>query len=230
MDHTILHCDLNGFYAAVECLHRPELKDVPMAVGGDVEKRHGIILAKNELAKKFGVTTAETVWQARQKCPGLVLVPEGRLVFASMTVEENLSSVFAPAAAPGRRVYSREDIYELFPRLGERCRHLGAQLSGGERQMLGIGRALMMGPRVLLLDEPSIGLAPKLVSQVLDTMRTLAASGLAILLVEQNVRAAMAVVDRLVLLERGRVVLQGRAAEVGNDPRIAQAYLGATAV
>ena len=96
--------------------------------------------------------------------------------------------------------------------------------------MLGIGRALMMGPRVLLLDEPSIGLAPKLVSQVLETMRTLAASGLAILLVEQNVRAAMAVVDRLVLLERGRVVLQGPAAQVGDDPRIAQAYLGADAV
>jgi branched-chain amino acid transport system ATP-binding protein len=161
---------------------------------------------------------------------GLVLVPEGRLVFASMTVEENLSSAFAPVAAPGRRVYSREEIYELFPRLGERCRHLGSQLSGGERQMLGIGRALMMGPRVLLLDEPSIGLAPKLVSQVLETMRTLAASGLAILLVEQNVRAAMAVVDRLVLLERGRVVLQGPAAQVGDDPRIAQAYLGADAV
>jgi len=160
---------------------------------------------------------------------GLVLVPEGRLVFGRMTVKENLSSVFAPAAAPGRRVYGREEIYELFPRLGERCQHLGSQLSGGERQMLGIGRALMMGPRVLLLDEPSIGLAPKLVLQVLDTMRTLAASGLAILLVEQNVRAAMAVVDRLVLLERGRVVLQGPAREVGDDPRIAEAYLGATA-
>ena len=170
-------------------------------------------------------------WSTHERIrAGLVLVPEGRLVFASMTVEENLSIAFAPAPAPGRRVYSREEIYELFPRLGERCRHLGAQLSGGERQMLGIGRALMMGPRVLLLDEPSIGLAPKLVSQVLDTMRTLAASGLAILLVEQNVRAAMAVVDRLVLLERGRVVLQGPAAEVGNDPRIAQAYLGAAAV
>lgn len=160
---------------------------------------------------------------------GLVLVPEGRLVFGRMTVEENLSSVFAPAAAPGRRAYAREEIYELFPRLGDRCQHLGSQLSGGERQMLGIGRALLMGPRVLLLDEPSIGLAPKLVSQVLDTMRTLAASGLAILLVEQNVRAAMAVVDRLVLLERGRVVLQGPAREVGDDPRIAEAYLGAAA-
>ena len=146
-----------------------------------------------------------------------------------MTVEENLSSAFSTVSAPGRRVYSRQEIYDLFPRLGERRQHLGSQLSGGERQMLGIGRALMMGPRVLLLDEPSIGLAPKLVSQVLDTMRTLAASGLAILLVEQNVRAAMAVVDRLVLLERGRVVLQGPAAQVGDDPRIAQAYLGATA-
>jgi branched-chain amino acid transport system ATP-binding protein len=160
---------------------------------------------------------------------GLVLVPEGRLVFGRMSVADNLSSAFAALAAPGRRVYSRDEIYELFPRLEERREHLGYQLSGGERQMLGIGRALMMGPRVLLLDEPSIGLAPKLVSQVLDTMRTLAASGLAILLVEQNVRAAMQVVDRLVLLERGRVVLQGPAREVGEDPRIAEAYLGATA-
>ena len=160
---------------------------------------------------------------------GLVLVPEGRLVFGRMSVEDNLSTAFAAVAARGRRVYSREEIYELFPRLQERRQHLGSQLSGGERQMLGIGRALMMGPRVLLLDEPSIGLAPKLVSQVLQTMRTLAASGLAILLVEQNVRAAMEVVDRLVLLERGRVVLEGPAKEVGDDPRIAEAYLGATA-
>lgn len=160
---------------------------------------------------------------------GIVLVPEGRLVFARMSVEENLSVAFAPPAAPGRRVYSREEIYELFPRLKERREHLGSQLSGGERQMLGIGRALMMGPRVLLLDEPSIGLAPKLVTQVLATMRMLAASGLAILLVEQNVRAAMEVVDRLVLLERGRAVLEGPAREVGGDPRIAEAYLGATA-
>jgi branched-chain amino acid transport system ATP-binding protein len=160
---------------------------------------------------------------------GIVLVPEGRLVFTRMSVDENLSTAFAPVAAPGRRVYSQGEIYELFPRLKERRGHLGSQLSGGERQMLGIGRALMMGPRVLLLDEPSIGLAPKLVAQVLGTMRTLASSGLAILLVEQNVRAAMEVVDRLVLLERGRVVLQGPAREVGDDPRIAQAYLGATA-
>jgi branched-chain amino acid transport system ATP-binding protein len=160
---------------------------------------------------------------------GLVLVPEGRLVFGRMSVSENLSTAFTPPSAPGRRVYARDEIYALFPQLNERRHHLGAQLSGGERQMLGIGRALMMGPRVLMLDEPSIGLAPKLVSQVLDILRTLARSGLAILLVEQNVRAALEVVDRLMVLERGHVVLEGAAADVGNDPLIAQAYLGAIA-
>jgi branched-chain amino acid transport system ATP-binding protein len=169
-------------------------------------------------------------WPTHQRIrAGLLLVPEGRLAFGRMTVEDNLSTAFAPQPGPGRRVYSRDEVYDLFPRLKERRRHLGSQLSGGERQMLGIGRALMMGPRVLLLDEPSIGLAPMLVLQVLETMRTLARSGLTILLVEQNVRAAMEVVDRLVLLERGRVVLEGRAKEVGGDPRIAEAYLGATA-
>jgi branched-chain amino acid transport system ATP-binding protein len=160
---------------------------------------------------------------------GLVLVPESRVAFGRMSVDENLCAAFTAPAAPGRRVYSREEIYELFPRLKERRSHLGSQLSGGERQMLGIGRALMMGPRVLLLDEPSIGLAPKMVSQVLQALRALASTGLAILLVEQNVRAAIEVVDRLLLLERGRKVLEGPAREVGDDPRIAQAYLGATA-
>lgn len=160
---------------------------------------------------------------------GLLLVPESRLIFSSMSVEENLSTAFAPQSGPGKKVYSRDEIYRLFPRLEERHAHLGSQLSGGERQMLGIGRALMMGPQVLMLDEPSIGLAPKLVSIVLDTLRSLARNGLSILLVEQNVRAAIEVVDRLVLLERGKSVLEGPAAEMGNDPRIAQAYLGARA-
>ena len=160
---------------------------------------------------------------------GLLLVPEGRLVFGRMSVEENLLAAFSSAAAPGRHVYTRDEVYELFPRLKERRLHLGAQLSGGERQMLGIGRALVMGPRALLLDEPSIGLAPMLVSQVLRAMRTLAQAGLAILLVEQNVRAAMEVVDRLVVLERGRIALEGPAREVGSDPRVARAYLGVAA-
>ncbi|MEY4863509.1 MAG: hypothetical protein RLZ51_1604 [Pseudomonadota bacterium] len=157
---------------------------------------------------------------------GLLLVPEGKLVFAEMTVDENLSVPGGVRVSPGRRYYDREAVFELFPRLKERRGHLGGQLSGGERQMLGIGRALMLGPRVLMLDEPSIGLAPRLVSAVLQTMRTLASDGLTVLLVEQNVRAAIEVVDRLVLLERGRVVLEGPAAQMRDDPRIAAAYLG----
>jgi branched-chain amino acid transport system ATP-binding protein len=157
---------------------------------------------------------------------GLLLVPEGKLVFGQMTVDENLSMLAGVQAHAGRRIYDREAVFELFPRLRERRRHLGSQLSGGERQMLGIGRALMLGPRALMLDEPSIGLAPRLVSTVLQTMRTLAATGLTILLVEQNVRAAIDVVDRLVLLERGRVVVEGTAEAMRDDPRIAQAYLG----
>ncbi len=166
-------------------------------------------------------------WQPHQRVrAGLLLVPEGKLIFAQMNVEENLTPSFEPPQEDGRRVYSRDEVFALFPRLAERRHHLGSQLSGGERQMLGIGRALMHGPRALLLDEPSIGLAPKLVTQVLQVLRQLAQQGLAILLVEQNVRAAIEVVDRLVLLERGRAVLEGPAAQMGSDPRIAQAYLG----
>lgn len=161
---------------------------------------------------------------------GLLLVPEGRLAFDRMTVEENLSTAFKPEMDSDRRVYSRDDVYALFPRLHERRRHLGAQLSGGERQMLGISRALMMGPRLLMLDEPSIGLAPNFVLQVLKTLRTLVSEGLSILLVEQNVRASIEVVDRLVLLERGRIMLEGPASEMRGDSRIAAAYLGVRAI
>ena len=162
----------------------------------------------------------------RRARAGLLLVPEGKLVFGQMSVDENLTVPGDVHDAPGRHVYDREEVFELFPRLRERRGHLGSQLSGGERQMLAIGRALMLGPRVLMLDEPSIGLAPRLVSAVLETMRTLASKGLTILLVEQNVRAAIEVVDRLVLLERGRVIVEGTASEMRDDPRIAEAYLG----
>lgn len=158
---------------------------------------------------------------------GLLLVPESKLVFGRLTVEENLAA--SGTAGPSRAVYSIEQIYDLFPNLAERKSHLGSQLSGGERQMLGIARALRLGPRALLLDEPSIGLAPRLVSMVLETVRRLVDSGLSVLLVEQNVRAAIEVVDRLVLLERGQILAEGPAASMRDDPRIAEAYLGAHA-
>jgi branched-chain amino acid transport system ATP-binding protein len=157
---------------------------------------------------------------------GLLLIPEGKLVFGSMSVEDNLLAVSGQVLRKERHAYTIEEVYDLFPRLKERRGHLGSELSGGERQMLGIARALRLGPRALLLDEPSIGLAPRLVSTVLETIKELAATGLAVLLVEQNVRAAIEVVDRLVVLERGSIVTEGPAASMRDDPRIAEAYLG----
>ncbi|KMK65070.1 ABC transporter ATP-binding protein [Puniceibacterium sp. IMCC21224] len=158
---------------------------------------------------------------------GLLLIPESDLVFATMSVAENLTHAASPAQASGRRIYTTDEIYDLFPNLAERRDHLGGQLSGGERQMLGIARALRLAPRVLMLDEPSIGLAPKLVSVVLQTVRTLVNEGLTVLLVEQNVKAAIRAVDRLILLERGQILAEGPVEEMKADPRVADAYLGA---
>ena len=157
---------------------------------------------------------------------GLQLVPEGRGVFMGLTVEENLRDGAPSAAGPGRRSYSIDDVYELFPRLRERRGTAGGSLSGGERQMLAVGRALRMAPKALLLDEPSIGLAPRFVSLLLQTIRALVDSGLTVLLVEQNVRAAMEVTDVVHLLERGRLIASGPVDEMRDDPRIVEAYLG----
>ncbi len=158
---------------------------------------------------------------------GLLLVPEGGAVFARLTVTENLAASEHASAA---HAYTPAEIFALFPRLAERRQHLGGQLSGGERQMLAIARALRLGPRALVLDEPSIGLAPRLVVSVLETVRRLVDErGLSVLLVEQNVRAAIEVVDRLVLIERGRVLAEGPVAAMRGDPRIIQAYLGEAA-
>lgn len=159
---------------------------------------------------------------------GVQLVPEGRGVFMGLSVEENLTAVARPGGRHGGRAYAVDDVYALFPRLRERRTNLAGSLSGGERQMLAVGRALRMAPKLLLLDEPSIGLAPRLVSTLLATIRELVEGGLTVLLVEQNVHAAAEVTDMLHLLERGRVVATGTVAEMRNDPRIVEAYLGAS--
>jgi branched-chain amino acid transport system ATP-binding protein len=157
---------------------------------------------------------------------GLVLVPEGKGIFADLTVAENLALVRPPADTVGRHLFSMAEIYELYPRLAERREHKGGMLSGGERQMVAVSRALRAAPRVLLLDEPSAGLAPRLVYELLATMRMLVDRGLSLLLVEQNVRATLELVDELYLLERGRLVAKGPAATMKDDPRILDAYLG----
>ena len=157
---------------------------------------------------------------------GLLLVPEGRGVFMGLTVDENLRAG-AVAHAEGSKAYSPEDVYALFPSLRERRANAGGSLSGGERQMLAVGRALRMAPKLLLLDEPSIGLAPRMVAILLDTIRRLVDGGLTVLLVEQNVRAAMAVADVLHLIEHGRLTASGSVTAMKDDPRIVEAYLGA---
>jgi len=160
---------------------------------------------------------------------GLTLVPEGKNIFAELTVDENLALVQPPADTKDRHLFTVPDVFDFFPRLAERRHHKGAALSGGERQMLAVGRALLAGPRVLMLDEPSAGLAPRLISDLLSRIRLLVDRGLPVLLVEQNVKAALKVVDHLYLLERGRIVGQGSAREMAADHRIVEAYLGTIA-
>jgi branched-chain amino acid transport system ATP-binding protein len=155
---------------------------------------------------------------------GLVHCPEGRAILRRMSVLENLElgayRLKEPAAADLERVYA------LFPRLRERQQQAGGSLSGGEQQMLAIGRAMMARPRMLMLDEPSLGLSPLMVHEVFKGLRQLKDSGLSILLIEQNAHAALKFSDRTYVLEHGRVTLEGESASLAADPRVREAYLG----
>jgi branched-chain amino acid transport system ATP-binding protein len=152
---------------------------------------------------------------------GLVMVPEGRGIFAQLTVEENL--------AMGAYAHGGGDPaaqYERFPRLAERRRQVAGTLSGGEQQMLALARALMTQPRLLLLDEPSMGLAPMMVARIFDLVRDIAAQGVTIFLVEQNARRALEISQRGYVMESGTIALAGRSAELLDNPRVREAYLG----
>ena len=157
---------------------------------------------------------------------GIGQVAEGRQVFPTMTVLENLEvGGMLPRACGGARA-TLERVLAMFPRLAERREQLAGTLSGGEQQMLAIGRCLMGAPRLIMFDEPSLGLAPTVVAEVLETIRRLHAGGMTVLLVEQNVAASLKLADRAYVLENGSVVLSGRGAELLVDPRVREAYLG----
>jgi ABC-type branched-subunit amino acid transport system ATPase component len=157
---------------------------------------------------------------------GIAHVPEGRQLFPTMTVQENLELGARTAESRARRAETLGRVIELFPRLGERRRQLTGTLSGGEQQMVAIGRALMSAPKMLLLDEPSLGLSPLLSGELFRALGRIRGDGIGVLLVEQNARKSLAIADRGYLIENGRIVGAGRAAELASDPAVQRAYLG----
>jgi branched-chain amino acid transport system ATP-binding protein len=157
---------------------------------------------------------------------GLALVPEGRGVFDRLTVEENLAMGAHSRRDRARIAADLDRVYELLPRLAERRRQHGGTLSGGEQQMLAIGRALMSRPRMLLLDEPSMGLAPQMVQKIFETIRTIAAEGVTLLLVEQNAKLALEACHRGYVMESGTIALADSAPRLLANPQVRQAYLG----
>jgi branched-chain amino acid transport system ATP-binding protein len=157
---------------------------------------------------------------------GLTLVPEGRQLFPKMNVEENLILGSYLKRAKEKRAKNLSRIYELFPRLAERRNQSAETLSGGEQQMVAIGRALMQDPKLIMFDEPSLGLAPILVQEVFRVVEELHRQGLTIFLVEQNVNQTLKVADYCYVVENGRIVQEGRASELEADPKVREAYLG----
>jgi branched-chain amino acid transport system ATP-binding protein len=232
-----------------------ELRDVT-ARYGDVQVLWGVSLAvrEGEIATIVGAngagktTTLKTISGAvacasgqilfndehierlpshRVAARGIAHVPEGRRLFPMMTVRENLELGAVSSAARRHRSDTLDHIFSLFPKLRERERQMAGTLSGGEQQMVAIGRGLMARPRLLMLDEPSLGLAPIIVREMFDIIRRLNGDGITVMLVEQNVQQSLKLADRAYVLENGRVVLEGAGSQLLDDERVRAAYLGA---
>ncbi len=183
-----------------------------------------LIPARGELRFDGASLTGARVEEVFRR--GLVQVPEGRQLFDHMSVEENLRMGAYRRADRAAIRADLERVYALLPKLGERRRQLAGSMSGGEQQMCAIARALMAAPRLMMVDEMSLGLAPVVVDELLDLLAQLRAQGMTVLLVEQDVHAALAIADRGYVLETGRVVRAGTAAELRDDPEVQRAYLG----
>ena len=232
---------------ALRSLRAGYLRDVPVLDGVDLEVRRGEIvtlLGRNGAGKSTAIraicgllkpSSGEIRFNdvniagrdpAAIVKSGIAVVPEGRRVFASLTVEENLTiGAYSHRSGVVPRP-SLERLFTTFPRLAERRAQRAGTLSGGEQQMVAMGRALMADPRLLLLDEPSMGLAPMLIETIFDMINILVQSGITILLVEQNASTALDIADRAYVLERGRIVVSGMASDLRSDPEVQASYLG----
>ena len=183
----------------------------------------GLVPTRTGHVRVFGTDTTRLP-AFRIAAMGVGYVPEGRRIFPNLTVEENLR---VPLERPGP--WTMERVYQLFPRLAQRKTNRGRQLSGGEQEMLAIGRALLLNPKLLLLDEPSQGLAPIIVQDLFKVISAMREEGISVLLVEQNVRAAVEIADRAYVLDDGRVAYEGQAAEFARDEERVRALAGASA-
>lgn len=230
--------DLHAGYGNAEVLHGLNLKaaagSVITVIGPNgagkstlLNALMGVLPSRGQVS--FGGRSLAAQSLEDRVMGGMALVPETRALFGSMAVEDNLRLGAYRQMRLGRRdsAAALERVYGLFPRLRERRTQLAGTLSGGERQMLAVGRALMSEPSLLMLDEPSLGLAPLVVRDIFKTIATLRSTGVTLLLVEQNARAALEVADHAYVLEMGEIVLEGPAAELARDARVIDTYLGA---
>ena len=227
---------LESFYGPIRVLHgvsfHADPGEIVALIGANGAGKSTILRTISGLVR---ARRGEILFEGKpihQKLPhqiveaGITHAPEGRKIFPRMTVQENLEmGAFTRRDRDGLEK-DFHDVFQIFPRLRERLKQLGGTLSGGEQQMLAIARALMARPKLLLLDEPSLGLAPLLVKTIFQTIQQIKARGVTLLLVEQNAQVALSIADRAYVLETGRVILEGSAAEISNNPRVQEAYLG----
>jgi len=234
---TLLEIDgLNAYYGSAQAL-----EDVSFAMGHEsvsIVGRNG--MGKTTLCNAImGISPPRATGSIRFEGNQLVgapshkiarrgigYVPQGRRLFPSLTVDQHLRIASRGASANGAEEWTRERVYDLFPRLAERKRNGGAQLSGGEQQMLAIGRALVTNPRILVMDEPSEGLAPAVIEGLIETFRHLEEEGLAILLIEQNLGVATALAERQLVMIGGRIAAETTATKLSEDPNLQRQYLG----
>ena len=240
MSATLEVDTLSVSYGRVEALHGASLRvaegSIVTVIGPNGAGKTTLLgaimglLASRGTLRYAGATLAGTPTEDRVAL-GMSLVPERRELFAELSVEDNLRLGAFHRRSAGARAIAADiaEVYARFPQLQERSRQLAGTLSGGERQMLALGRALMAKPRLLLLDEPSLGLAPRLVRETFHIIADLKRTGVSMLLVEQNARAALQVADYGYVLETGEIVLEGAASELAGDPRVVETYLGLSA-